>query len=336
MNRLKTLSLVALVGASGSSFALNFNLTSTGNAQADAGFAMAASRWSALFTDDITININAGYVSLGSGILGSAGSSQQTYSYTNVRNALNGDQSSADDATAVANLSGGSSVSYFTNYTSNNPNGSGSFSAYQTSTSSVRMTRANAKALGLLNAHSTVQDASINFSSNFTWDFDPTDGITAGAYDFVGVATHELGHAMGFISGVDGLDGSGGNDDDTDFRLRTLDLFRYSNVGGGNNRAFLAGGIDAFFSFDNGGTMGAQFSEGVSQGDGRQASHWKDNLGLGIMDPTGGQGELLSISANDLQAFDVIGYDAVPEPGTMILFGLGVAGLATRRKAKKA
>jgi hypothetical protein len=45
-------------------------------------------------------------------------------------------------------------------------------------------------------------DASITFSSNFAFDFNPTDGIASGKYDFTAVAVHELGHALGFVSGV--------------------------------------------------------------------------------------------------------------------------------------
>ncbi len=43
----------------------------------------------------------------------------------------------------------------------------------------------------------------MSFSNQYVWDFDRSDGITAGAIDFVGVAAHEIGHALGFRSGVD-------------------------------------------------------------------------------------------------------------------------------------
>lgn len=49
-------------------------------------------------------------------------------------------------------------------------------------------------------------DGSITFNSKRTFDFDPSNGITAGQFDFVGTATHEIGHVLGFISGVDILD----------------------------------------------------------------------------------------------------------------------------------
>ena len=48
------------------------------------------------------------------------------------------------------------------------------------------------------------------FSSAFSFDFNPDDGVTAGQMDFIGVAIHEIGHALGFISGVDTYDYYGG------------------------------------------------------------------------------------------------------------------------------
>ena len=86
-------------------------------------------------------------------------------------------------------------------------------------------------------------------------------------------------------------------------------------------------------------------STGQVNGDGRQASHWKDSLGLGLMDPTAAPGELLMVSENDLIALDLIGWDVVyssgtviPEPISMILFGTGVVslfGVVARRKRQR-
>lgn len=92
---------------------------------------------------------------------------------------------------------------------------------------------------------------------------------------------------------------------------------------------------------DRGASFEGQFSEGEKFGDGRQASHWKDNLGIGILDPTAALGELLQISTMDIRAFDAIGWNvaaAIPEPETyaMLLAGLGLLGFTARRRKQNA
>ena len=153
-----------------------------------------------------------------------------------------------------------------------------------------------------------------------------------------------------FTSGVDILDGNSpptrGPFPDSAFTyVNTLDLFRYSadskNAGGID---WTADTRDKYFSLDRGATNIALLSTGVTFGDGRQASHWKDNLGLGIMDPTAAPGEKLAISENDLRAFDVIGWNrssinatAVPEPADFIgtfIFAAFTADLVLKRRKK--
>ena len=346
----------ALLVASGASSALTFNFTFVAgtSAQAQQAFIDAGARWSAIYSDNVTLDMTVGQSALGAGILASTGSTRTAYSYTNFAAALNADKTSASDQLAVSSLPTGSSFGMLINRTSDNPNGSGSATVYldnngSANNSTVRITNANAKALGLTPTLATAGscasacDASIVFANAFTWDYDPSNGISAGAYDFVGIATHEIGHALGFISGVDILDTNSPNpttpgpfSSDAFTYVSSLDLFRYSAA------STLSGVIDwtanttaKYFSLNKGVTAGAGFSTGRTFGDGQQASHWKDNLGLGILDPTAAQGELLAITANDIQAFDVIGWNlatAVPEPGTYALFGLGLAAIGLRRR----
>jgi hypothetical protein len=349
---LRAVAAAALIACSGASQALTFNFTFVAgtSAQAQQAFIDAGARWSALFTDNVTLDMTVGQQALGSGILASTGSRRTSYSYTNFKTALSGDITSANDTTAFNALPAGNSFSMLINRTSDNPNGSGSATPYIDSTgannSTINITTANAKALGLapgtgvVGACTSTCDASIVFATAFTWDYDPTNGITAGAYDFVGIATHEIGHALGFISGVDILDinsppVNGPFTADQFTFVNSLDLFRYSAASAQQGVIdFTASTTAKYFSLNNGTTAIAGFSTGRNFGDGQQNSHWKDSLGLGIMDPTAAPGELLSISANDRLAFDVIGWNLgpVPEPATYAMFGLGLVGLALRRR----
>lgn len=305
------------------------------DANALSGFQSAANYWQSKLADNVTVNINVGFSALGPGILGSAGSTSQVFSVANTRNALINDASTATDILATANLSalsGAGGMGFFTQV--NSELGSTVVSFDNDNSNNNRfldLNTANAKALGLLGATAT-PDASITFSSSFSWDFDQSNGVGAGLQDFVGVAIHEIGHALGFVSGVDIVDAYIGDATNLDnFAIfSTLDMFRYSSAGDLN----LAAGAAAYFSLDGGITSLGGFSTGSFNGDGRQASHWKDNLGLGIMDPTANPaGQINTPSALDLVAFDAIGWDLIPEPSSALLGILGsLLALCRRRR----
>lgn len=349
---------VAVAGWAPAAAALTFNFTFTSgtSAQAIAGFQAAGALWSSVLSDPVTVNLTVGTAPLGGTIVGQAYSRQIDVSYASVRAALIADATSPSDATAVAHLFAGS-VPMLINRTADNPNGSGSATAYldnngSANNTTVHLTTANALALGLpvsagdIPGQCTGCDAFIQFNSSFAFDYTRANGITGGTIDFVGVAAHEIGHALGFISGVDTLDQNSppltqAFAADSFTELSVLDLFRYSSASRALGAVdFTASTSAKYFSLDGGVSVGPGFATGMQFGDGRQASHWKDSLGLGLMDPTVDIGLQMNIAANDVLAMDAIGWNlaAVPEAGSALLFGVGLGAMLlwARRGASRA
>jgi len=174
----------------------------------------------------------------------------QFVSYRDFQQALVADRTSALDRQAAAIIAKNNSIALVINRTSDSPEGVGSSTPYLDANNSlnnqtVALTQANARALGLYSAQGGGSDASISISSGYNWDFDPSDGISAGTADFVGAATHEIGHALGFDSGTQLLeftamfDPGALGEDDLPY-VTSLDQFRYSSL----SRSYGAGVID--------------------------------------------------------------------------------------------
>lgn len=189
----------------------------------------AAQQLDALITDNITISIDVNWDSTGQ-ILGEAGpENMHLYSYTRVVNALRAHAASPVAQTAASDMPA-----------TDPTNGYG-----------VYLTIAQAEAVGLMSG-SSLPDGGVTFGTGgAVLNFSTTDHAIAGEEDFVGVAEHELAHALG-RSGW----GNGG----PFFSL--MDLFRFSAPGvlETNANPYTATSPAAYFSVDNGQTSLASFS----------------------------------------------------------------------------
>ena len=232
-------SVLLSANASATSINLNYDPAEFSDAkgqQALEGFEQAANYWRWMFSDQITVNLDISFAELDPNVIGSTGSTNALFYYQDVANAMIGDATSAADGMAVSSLTcedqgaGVCARSFLDTEASGTVlDNDGSVDNF-----ALALTQANAKALGFTSGVTgafEASDANITFSSNFAFDFDRTDGIDADKMDFVGVAIHEIGHALGFTSGVDSYDacsGAGPCTADLDGYVvaNSLDLFR--------------------------------------------------------------------------------------------------------------
>jgi hypothetical protein len=317
-----------------------------------------------VLTDNVNVSLEIGFSSLGSNILGSTGSNSQVAYVSDVYRAIGADRTSQIDQTAAANLpaqhgpdgainmvvNGYAAPATERGYTDNRVRFDNDRSA---NNYVLDVNTANLRALGFTSDANgdpidSSADGSIVFSSDFAFDFDPTDGIDTGKSDFIGVAIHEIGHALGFVSGVDTYDlvsGPGspiageingipityaqalrlgilipGVFNLEDFAVGSvLDLFRYNE-----NRLLDWSTSDAMKLFSVDGSTAVYgngaFSLGAFNGDENQASHWLQPADqstrdgacsnfLGIMNPYICGGQGDAVTGLDLAAMDAIGWD---------------------------
>jgi hypothetical protein len=324
--RLSALILISAFSAFPATIHLNPGTGLSGNSAALTAFTRAADTWGAYLLDPVTIEINADLANLGnSSIVGQSSSTLLSTGYAGLRSHMVGDSSDeADDAIVAALPTATGFSAYVPNGTTLNPN--------------IVLTKANAKALGYVGLGAG-SDGDIIFNSLFNFDYDSSNGISG--MDFESVALHEIGHALGFTSAVDTLDVFSSP---SVLAIFPLDLFRFSDGSLPTSAAEFTSTPRELRPGQKASTSDAlhawEMSTGMIQGDGRQASHWKDSVftgsSIGAMNPSIGAGRKFSLSSADLRAMDLIGWDvqSVPEPGTIGLLAVGMAGILWMKRSQ--
>jgi hypothetical protein len=261
-----------------------------------------------LFSDPVTVTINIDFAPLGSGILGgtSVYYTATPPSWTTTRTGL------------VAGMDNNDYVETFL------PDGSTLPVRYDGSSSTV--TDEDRCLFSVANygaAMGTIGGASgaTTFSSQMSWDYDPSNGVSGSAYCFQSVALHEVGHVLGFVSRAESwyqpntdivaldiyrfqrTDGTAdyNPDDVSEFAIRPR-LVDYNNPGDDHNsNIFTNIGVDTEYR--------------MSDGTPYQASHFRQGSVDGIMQPAMSNGSTFYPNyyrAADIAMFDATGWDYPP------------------------
>jgi len=163
-----------------------------------------------------------------------------------------------------------------------------------------------------------------------------TGGTQPGnTYDFYSVVEHETDEVLGSSSCIDtqavplsDYCGSG--------VPSAVDLFRYSSPGHLVLNSSLSTTPGAYFSFNSGSTNGAAGAVYNTLDNGEDYADFVTNCHF-VQDATGCLGSDLEINKDggaEINILDAVGFNqnTVPEPGTITLFAVGLAGLAVSRR----
>jgi hypothetical protein len=249
------------------------------------------------FSDPVIVNIKVGYgevagTALSSGELGESRWSLISQSYSQLLNVLKADGKTASDSAAAASLPASSPVS-------------GTFWT----------TTAQGKALGLLSPTGSAVDGSVGFSQSMAFDYDNSNGVTSGTYDFEAIVLHEITEVLG-RSLLTGTTIGGASPS-----YSIGDLFHYSSAGVRDFSAAKAG----YFSI-NGGTTNLDPYNIQSGGD---AGDWASAAGHDAFNAFSSSGVINSISDADLTALDVIGWDRTAASGLSAPTGVTLSPVTT-------
>ncbi|SEC60752.1 protein of unknown function [Rhizobiales bacterium GAS191] len=168
---------------------------------------------------------------------------------------------------------------------------------------SLALTQAEAKALGLI-ANNGGLDGYVGFdASPNTFSFSPTVTPPSAEYDFVGVVAHEFSEIMGRISALN-----------LSNAYSPMDLFRYSGV---NTRQFTTG-APSYFSINNGLTNLDNWNN-FQTGNRGDLGDWAPSAGRDAFDDVSYPGVINALMPTDVTLMGALGWTSAP-PGQN-LFG---------------
>jgi hypothetical protein len=234
------------------------------------------------FTDPVTVNVKVEFTPL-HGLLGHSDYNLNSYTYAQIASALARDSSSASDGIAVASLPAEDPIS---------------------SPHAYFMATAQAKALGLAGA-SGASDGTATLASDQQFDYDRSDGITPGQYDFYGSVAHELTEVMGRELNAIGNHVQFGEPNG----YYPYDLFKFTAAGA---RTFV-GTTDGYFSPDGGVTELSHFNTDPDDDFGDWAKSAGNDAFLAFSDP----GVINAVTATDILVMDVLGWDGSGLSGSL-------------------
>ncbi len=282
-----------------------FNTSGSLPSGAASALSLAEAVIESTFDDPTTVIVSLSFANMGSGVLGATGSQYVQDSWSDSRAGL------------INGMDGDDSIQSFLPTGTTIPVRYNASSSTVTNETRIFWTRANYKAAV---GSSGGTDATMTYNTQFNWDYNPANGIGNSSHSFVDVVIHEVGHAMGFTSGVD-------------FRtndIEALDIYRFQRGDGGNDynpdttAEFQTTPRLADFNNPTGDDVNSDIISAeyrMSDGSPWQASHFREQgncsptTNIGIMDPAFNSGCTFLgrgyYTDGDKDMFDAIGYDYV-------------------------
>jgi len=239
------------------------------------------------FSDNVTVTITFKEMATG---LGMSSTFIGTVPYATFYSDLVADSKTTNDVLALANVPSNGGINPVDN------------------TSSIRMTTANQRAIGIpANPPPGSSDSTISLNISII-NIDRAINNPS-KYDLVAVVSHEIDEALGTISGL------------TRPNAAPVDLFRYT---AGGLRSFTTSGDDAWFSIDGGLTDLVRYNQNAG---GDYGDWW--SIGVAhtprVQDAAGTPGVQLNLGV-ELTLLDVIGWDLVIPAPTPTIQSVGRAG----------